>query len=318
MKWWTFVVTSVVALALVFDVATAQPPEERVRRFGERQGPRDEGGRRFDRGPGPGGGPGMRGPGPGFVPMRMPLIAALDTDEDGEISAEEIKNAVEALKKLDKNEDGKLSREEFMPMPGPGFGPRGEGGGPGGPGGPGGFGPGGPGGFGPGGPGRFGPGGPGGPGQRRPGGPGPNFVERIMELDKDGDGKVTKEELPEGMQRMLERADTNVDGAIDREEAEKMAERFAAGGPGGGPGGGNPAERIMGFDKNDDGKVTEDEMPEWMRERMLERADTNGDGAIDREEAEAMAERMRRAGGPGGGPGGPGDRPPRPRRPDEE
>ncbi len=327
MKWWTLGVTSIVALALVFDVATAQPPEGPGRRFGERQGPPEGGGRRFGRGPGGGGGPGMRGPGPGFAPVRMPLITALDADDDGEISAEEIKNAVEALKKLDKNEDGKLSREEFMPMPGPGFGPRGEGG-PGGPGGPGGFGqrgPGGPGGFGqpgPGGPGGFGgqrgPGGPGGPGQRGPrgpGGPGPNFVERIMGLDQDGDGKVTKEELPEGMQRMLERADTNVDGAIDRDEAEKMTERFAGGRA---PGGDNPAERIMGFDQNDDGKVTADEMPDWMRDRMLERADTNGDGAIDREEAEAMAERMQRARGPGGGPEGPGDRPPRPRRPDQE
>ena len=309
-QWWTLVVTSVVALALVFEVAAAQPPERRERRFGERQKPPEGGGRWFGRGPGPGGGSGMRGPGPGFVPMRMPLITALDADEDGEISAEEIKNAAQALKKLDKNDDGKLTREEFMPpRPGPGFGPRGEGGGPGGPGGPGGFGrpgPGGPGGFG-----QRGPGGPGGPGQR---GPGPNFVERIMQLDEDGDGKVTKEELPERMQRILERADTNVDGAIDREEAEKMAEGFA-GGP---PGGGSPAERIMGFDRDDDGKVTGEEMPEWMRDRLLERADTNGDGAIDREEAEAMAERMRRAGGPGGGPGGPGDRPPRPRRPDQQ
>lgn len=263
----------------------------------------------------------MRGPGQGFAPMRMPLITALDADDDGEISAEEIKNAVEALKKLDKNEDGRLSREEFMPPPPAfGFGPGGEGG-RGGPGGPG-FGPGGPG-FGPGGPrgpGGFGQRGPGGPGQRGPGqrGPGPNFVERIMGLDEDGDGKVTKEELPEGMQRILERADTNVDGAIDREEAEKMAQRFAGGAPGGAPGGGNPAERIMGFDKDDDGKVSEDEMPDWMRERMLERADTNGDGAIDREEAEAMAKRMRGPGGPGGGPGGPGERPRRPRRPDQE
>ena len=69
------------------------------------------------------------------------------------------------------------------------------------------------------------------------------------------------------------------------------------------------------FDKNDDGKVSEDEMPDWMRERMLERVDTNGDGAIDREEAEAVGKRMRGAGGPGGGPG---ERPRRPRRPDQE
>jgi len=44
-----------------------------------------------------------------------------------------------------------------------------------------------------------------------------------MSTDKDGDGKVTQEELPETMQRMLQRGDTNQDGAIDKAEAEAMA-----------------------------------------------------------------------------------------------
>ena len=85
---------------------------------------------------------------------------------------------------------------------------------------------------------------PGGPG--RPGGfgrPSPaDFVARIMGNDKNGDGKVTKDELPEFLQRILDRADTNKDGAIDKAEAEKMAERFGGGrgrpsGAGRGPGG---------------------------------------------------------------------------------
>jgi Ca2+-binding EF-hand superfamily protein len=58
----------------------------------------------------------------------------------------------------------------------------------------------------------------------------------------------------------------------------------------------------MGFDKNGDGRVTKDEMPERMKERMLPRTDTNGDGAIDKQEAEKMAERFGR-GGPGAGGG---------------
>jgi tRNA-Thr(GGU) m(6)t(6)A37 methyltransferase TsaA len=64
----------------------------------------------------------------------------------------------------------------------------------------------------------------------------------------------------------------------------------------GGPGGGNFVERVMGFDKNGDGKVTKDEMPERMKQRLLQRADTNGDGAIDKKEAEKMAERFQRGG----------------------
>ncbi len=63
------------------------------------------------------------------------------------------------------------------------------------------------------------------------------------------------------------------------------------GGPGG-PGGGNFVERVMGFDKNGDGKVTKDEMPNQMQERILQRADTNGDGAIDKEEVKKFAEQM--------------------------
>jgi len=52
------------------------------------------------------------------------IVAALDANGDGEIDAEEIKNAVAVLKKLDKDGNGKLSREEIMgARPGPGQGP---------------------------------------------------------------------------------------------------------------------------------------------------------------------------------------------------
>lgn len=53
--------------------------------------------------------------------MRLsPIVAALDTDKDGTLSAEEIAKASEALKTLDKNADGKLSPEELRPAGGPG------------------------------------------------------------------------------------------------------------------------------------------------------------------------------------------------------
>jgi len=65
-------------------------------------------------GPGPG-----RGEEPNF--MRMdPILAALDTNSDGEISASEIAAAATSLKKLDKNGDGRLSEYEVRPS----FGPR--------------------------------------------------------------------------------------------------------------------------------------------------------------------------------------------------
>jgi len=140
-----------------------------------------------------------RRPGRGdFRPRPHPLMTALDADKDGELSAEEIEKAVAALKTLDKDADGKLSREELRPR----FD------------------------------GRNGAGRPGGANRGRPGGPGRpggNFAERLMSHDEDGDGKVTKDELPVPMQHLLNQADQDGDGAIDQAEAEEAAREFGGG-----------------------------------------------------------------------------------------
>ena len=62
-------------------------------------------------------------------PHLPPVIAALDTDKDGTISAAELEAAPESLKALDKDGDGELSPEELRPqgMPPHGGGPRGGG-----------------------------------------------------------------------------------------------------------------------------------------------------------------------------------------------
>lgn len=78
-------------------------------------------------GPGAGGPPGQGGPGGrgGMGRRPMPaLIGALDANHDGVIDADEIANAVAALKKLDKNGDGKLTRDEYMGKPPGGGGGR--------------------------------------------------------------------------------------------------------------------------------------------------------------------------------------------------
>jgi len=62
-----------------------------------------------------------------------PIMAALDADKDGALSADEIAKAPEALKMLDKNDDGKLTDDELRPPRRPdgpgefGRGPRGDG-----------------------------------------------------------------------------------------------------------------------------------------------------------------------------------------------
>jgi len=65
----------------------------------------------------------------------------------------------------------------------------------------------------------------------------------------------------------------------------------------------------MSHDKNDDGRLSKDEVPERMR-RFFDRVDTNSDGQIDKSEAEAMAKRFSDRNAQRGGRGG--DRPRRP------
>lgn len=98
----------------------AGDPNQRPGGPGQRPGGRPgepgqggQGGRPGFGGPGQGGFPGR--PGGGFQ-MPNPVLGALDANRDGEISADEIKNAAKALSKLDRNRDGKLSREELRPQ----------------------------------------------------------------------------------------------------------------------------------------------------------------------------------------------------------
>ena len=178
-------------------------------------GPRPEGGQQGQRPEGgrPGGFGGREG---GFRPMPNPMMTALDANKDGMIDESELKNATAALKTLDKDGDGKLSAEELRPA---GMGGRGGFGGQGG---------------------QVGPGGPGAEGG--PGAPfgqgGGDFAARLLESDKNGDGKLSKEELPERMQQMFDRLDSNADGFIDKTEINAMANqmRQRGGGQGRPPG----------------------------------------------------------------------------------
>src|SRR4051794_12877928 len=54
------------------------------------------------------------------------------------------------------------------------------------------------------------------------------IVERILSFDKNSDGKVTADELPERMQHLLALGDVNKDGALDREEIRKLATTLEA------------------------------------------------------------------------------------------
>ena len=178
-----------------------------------------------------GGGRRMRGGG---------FLQKMDADGDGTISRDEYKGPPEAFEKLDADADGSLTMEEARQM------------------------------------------------------------MRVMQqltwekvdkdemfnaIDQDGDGVVTKDEFKGApMGEIVGRA--------------MMQARSALGM--GGPGGQGQAGRRGGFlqrlDKDGDGKVALNEVPEE-RKKMFERMDQNADGFIDETEIKQARERMQKQGG---------------------
>ena len=128
-----------------------------------------------------------------------------------------------------------------------------------------------------------------------------------MSKDKNNDGKLTPNELNENERQMLQGADLNNDGAIDRQELAAMGTgrggargnlngNFAGGANGVGAGAGRRGNdttmgRFFQYDKNHDGRLTADEVPPQAM-GMLKGGDANGDGAIDAGELQAIAAKM--------------------------
>jgi Ca2+-binding EF-hand superfamily protein len=96
------------------------------------------------------------------------------------------------------------------------------------------------------------------------------MVKTLMDFDKDGDGKLTKAEVPERMQGLFERGDLNQDGSLTKEELTKMAQAQApssTGGPGGRGGRGGFGQQ-GGFPRGD---------------QLLAALDANSDGVLSTE-----------------------------------
>jgi Ca2+-binding EF-hand superfamily protein len=141
--------------------------------------------------------------------------------------------------------------------------------------------------------------------------------EQFRRMDRNGDGKLQREELPERMREFLGRIDSDGDGVISEAEFSRAAGRFAGGANGGMPANGagfagplfgaldtnrdgeisaeeiaNSSKSLLALDRNRDGKLSRDELgPPPGRpgaEEMLRRlkaADANGDGKLTKEEA---------------------------------
>jgi Ca2+-binding EF-hand superfamily protein len=126
----------------------------------------------------------------GMMLRNLPLMKALDIDEDGQLSPSEIENASRSLMKLDKNGDGVLSAEELRPEPGPALNAMANAMGPNG---------------------RL----------------APAAMARMFEMrDANGDGKLSGDEIPPPMRERLSAIDQNGDEAIDKAEAEAAMQRM--------------------------------------------------------------------------------------------
>jgi len=190
------------------------------------------------------------------------------------------------LKVLDKNADGKLTEDEVRPSF-PGRGGRGEGG-------------------------R----GEGRGGREETGetaAPSPDeMVKTWMAFDKNSDGKLSKDEVPERMQGVFDRADSNKDGLLTVDEIRQSAQAQAAPGAGrggreGGRGEGGRGEGmsfmridpiLAALDTDGDGVISAGELSNAPSSLM--KLDKNGDGQLTPEEV-----RMNMPGRGGRGPGGP-------------
>lgn len=138
--------------------------------------------------------------------------------------------------------------------------------------------------------------------------------ERLMEqLDANGDGTITLDEIPGNRRDRFGPADADGDGTLTEEELRNhlQAQFQGPGRPASGearPRGPISYEDMLErVDGNGDGQLQLEEIPERRRDRYAE-ADADGNGILSPEEYQSVPPRGGREGGPGGpaGPGGPG------------
>ena len=104
------------------------------------------------------------------------------------------------------------------------------------------------------------------------------LANQLMGFDKNKDGKLSAEEVPHRMRRIVTSADKDEDGLTDKAELATLAAEMAAAQPEDGPG-----NRRRRGGRDDDG---EDEIDP---ERMVQLAlsfDADGDGQLDKQELE--------------------------------
>lgn len=122
----------------------------------------------------------------------------------------------------------------------------------------------------------------------------PSFAQ----MDVNGDGMVTLEEMQSRAGDRFAESDTNGDGLLSVDELTAAAERERS----------RMIDRLMERkDANGDGMLSLEEMAPPNGERMFANADADGDGAISLEEWEAAKEKRRDGRGSRDGQGSAGN-----------
>jgi Ca2+-binding EF-hand superfamily protein len=103
----------------------------------------------------------------------------------------------------------------------------------------------------------------------------------------EGKGRPSREEMHK---KMLEKFDADGDGKLNEAEREKAHAAMKKRG----------AERFAKADKNGDGKLSQDEVPEKMWQH-ISKADKDDDGAVSKDEMAAMHKARAGKGKKGGG-----------------
>jgi Ca2+-binding EF-hand superfamily protein len=108
----------------------------------------------------------------------------------------------------------------------------------------------------------------------------PSADELFKKFDTNNDGVISKEEFAAGLKKVQEHLHHRMHGPMGPGSGPQA-------GPAYGPHPPRPAELFDRFDKNKDGKLTKDEVPAGVWERMS-KADANKDGAVTKDELEAF------------------------------